>query len=184
MEQARVFRVLGIDPGTHFVGYGIVEEKGGRLLRIAGGCIAAQGSSIAERLVQIHHELQAVITTYQPREAAVETVFTGNNPKTAIAIGEGRGVALLSAAEQGLPIAGYEPAMVKRAITGSGRAAKEQIRAMVTTLLGLREPPPTEHEADALALAITHLHHARHPLFVQESPWGRRPRSPFRRYRR
>lgn len=151
-------RIIGIDPGTLNVGFGIVEEDGNALRFIAGGCIKARGEDIAQRLVTIHHGLAEVLQEYRPQEAGVETVFTGHNPKTAIAIGEGRGVVLLTLAEAGLRIAGYEPSVVKRAVTASGKAAKEQVLRMVQVLLNLAQPPESDHEADALALAITHSH--------------------------
>ncbi len=152
-------RILGIDPGTRQVGYGIVEQRANALIFLAGGCIHAAGDSIATRLVAIHRGLCEVVKEFRPDTAAVETVFTGANPKTAIAIGEGRGVALLSVAENGVEVKGYAPAMVKRSVTGSGRADKEQVRAMVQALLCLADLPETDHEADALALAITHARH-------------------------
>lgn len=153
-------RVIGIDPGTLHAGYGVIEEKNGRLLYLASGCIHAKSPIIAERLKQIYAGLQIAIATYQPQCAAIETVFAGNNIKTAIVIGEARGVALLAAANADLTIANYEPTVVKRAVTGSGRADKEQIRHMVKVLLGLPNLPPTDHEADALGLAITHFRRA------------------------
>ncbi len=153
--------ILGIDPGTRAVGYGVIEAAGSRLAHRASGCIRAKGAVFADRLVQIHRGLQEVIAAHQPDVAAVETVFGGKNLKTSIAIGEGRGVAIVSAAELGVPVVAYEPATVKRAVAGSGRAAKEQIREMVRVTLGLREAPKSEHAADALALAITHVHRQR-----------------------
>lgn len=155
----KTIRILGIDPGTRHVGYGIVERRGNSLTWLASGALHARGETIAERLVVLYRGLREVIVRYEPRTAAVETVFTGNNPKTAIAIGEGRGVAVLSAAEQGLEVQGYEPALVKRAVAGNGRADKDQVRAMVRVILALPSVPETDHESDALALAITHAHH-------------------------
>ncbi len=149
-------RIIGIDPGTRHVGFGVIETSNSRLSRIGGGCINAGTGCMAERLVCIHHELQEAIRRYRPSVAAVETVFGGRNPKTSIAIGEGRGVAVLSAAELGVKVVGYEPALVKRAVTGSGRAGKEQVREMVRILLNMPELPETDHEADALALAVAH----------------------------
>jgi crossover junction endodeoxyribonuclease RuvC len=114
---------------------------------------------LAERLVAIFRGLREIMDRFPPSAAAVETVFAGKNPRTALAIGEGRGVALLAAAERGVEVFGYEPALIKRAVTGSGRADKDQVRRMVRILLGLPEPPETDHAADALALAITHTRH-------------------------
>ena len=152
-------RIMGIDPGTRHVGFGVVEQRGNAIVRIDSGCIKATGDVIAERLVIIYRGLREVILRHAPEAAAVETVFTGANPKTAIAIGEGRGVAVLSAAENGVTVKGYEPALVKRAVAGNGRADKEQVRNMVRVLLALPCLPETDHEADALALAITHARH-------------------------
>jgi len=169
MEQPR--RIIGIDPGTRSVGYGVVESRGSSLRFLGGGCISANAEEIASRLVTIHHELQIVIREFQPQAAAIETVFAGNNVKTAIAIGEGRGVAVLSAAELGVAVFGYEPALVKRTVTGSGRASKEQVQQMVRILLNLGEIPATDHEADALALAITHVNRDRFGLSgIKKSP--------------
>ena len=166
MSMEEAVRILGIDPGTRHVGYGVVERCGNTLVWVASGCIVASADNIPERLVVIHRGLSEVIRRHSPRMAAVETVFTSNNPKTAIAIGEGRGVAVLSAAEQGLEVKGYEPALVKRAVAGSGRADKEQVRSMVRVLLALPHPPETDHESDALALAITHARHICSPVAV------------------
>ena len=154
-----IIRIMGIDPGTRNVGYGVVERRGTALVRLDSGCIVAGNGPIAERLVAIYRGLREVMERHDPGAAAVETVFTGNNPKTAIAIGEGRGVAVLSAAERGMEVKGYEPALVKRAVAGNGRAGKEQVRNMVRVLLNLPTLPETDHEADALALAITHARH-------------------------
>lgn len=159
MSLDNSIRILGIDPGTRNVGFGVVEQHGNALVRIDSGCIKASGDSIAERLVTIYRGLREVIRLHTPQAAAVETVFTGVNSKTSIAIGEGRGVAVLSAAEQGVTVQGYEPALVKRAVAGNGRADKEQVRNMVRVLLALPCLPETDHEADALALAITHARH-------------------------
>lgn len=147
---------MGIDPGTRHVGFGVVEKDANSLRYVAAGCIHTGAGEIAQRLVVIYRGLREAIAIHEPDAVAVETVFTGNNPKTAIAIGEGRGVALLSAAENGLEVRGYEPALVKRAVAGNGRADKDQVRAMVKVLLTLPQLPETDHEADALALAITH----------------------------
>ncbi len=149
-------RIIGIDPGTRNVGFGVVEQQGSSLICLACGCISVSDPVVANRLVAIYQGLADAIDKWKPVAAAVETVFTGNNPKTAIAIGEGRGVAVLSAAQRGLPVQGYEPALIKRAVAGNGRAGKDQVRSMVKILLNLPALPETDHEADALALAITH----------------------------
>ncbi len=154
-------RILGIDPGTRHVGYAVLEQRGTFLACLVSGCISAGEGEMATRLVAIHQGLQEVIDRHRPDAAAIETVFTSHNPKTAIAIGEGRGVAVLSAAERGLTVNGYEPALVKKAVAGNGRAGKEQVRSMVKVLLNLGFAPETDHESDAMAIAITHALHCR-----------------------
>lgn len=149
-------RIIGIDPGTINVGYGIIEISGNSLRYLVSGTITARNADISLRLVEIYNGLKGVIQLYEPDEAGVETVFAGNNVKTAIAIGEGRGVALLAAAESGIPVIGYEPTVIKKAVTSSGRAGKEQVLQMVKILLSLPDIPDSDHEADALAIAITH----------------------------
>jgi len=150
-------RVIGLDPGTLHAGYGVVEEANGGYRYVASGTINATGPDVAKRLARIYEGLTLAIERYQPQEAAIETVFAGNNVKTAIVIGEARGVIMLAAARAGLPVASYEPTLVKRAVTSNGKAPKEQVERMVKILLNLQEMPPTDHEADALAMAITHL---------------------------
>lgn len=150
-------RVIGIDPGTRHVGYGVVEHDGPRFVRVAGGALHARAGEVAERLAFLHAGLVEVIREYAPTAAAVETVYVGDNVRTAITIGEARGMAMVAAAGAGLSVTGYAPALVKRAVAGSGRAGKEQMREMTRSLLGLGALPETDHEADALALAITHL---------------------------
>jgi crossover junction endodeoxyribonuclease RuvC len=156
---ATFLRLIGIDPGTRQVGYGVVECRGRNLICLESGCLSPPDGPLPGKLLVIYQGLREVILRLGPSRAAVETVFAGRNPRTAIAIGEGRGVALLAAAEQGLEVAGYEPALVKRAVAGSGRADKEQVRSMVRVLLALPELPATDHEADALALAIALARH-------------------------
>ncbi|MDR0868765.1 MAG: crossover junction endodeoxyribonuclease RuvC, partial [Planctomycetota bacterium] len=124
---------------------------------VASGVINAAGETVAARLAVIFRGLRAAIEKYRPEAAAVETVFAGNNLKTAITIGEARGVALLAAAVDNLPVAGYEPTVVKRAVTGNGHATKEQVQRLMQILLNLPQLPPSDHEADALAMALTHL---------------------------
>ncbi len=149
-------KIIGIDPGTRNVGYGIVDERGNQLHYVASGTIVTKSAELASRLVEIYNGLKGAIQLYEPDEAGVETVFAGTNIKTAIAIGEGRGVALLAAAESGIPVCGYEPTLIKKAVTSSGRAGKEQVQEMVRVLLALKKKPQSDHEADALAIAITH----------------------------
>ena len=148
-------RILGIDPGSHRTGWGVIERDGSELRRVAGDVIAARGDTLAERLASIHIGLAAVIDEHRPDMAAVESVFTHRNPRSALLLGQARGVALGCCGLAGLSTAEYAPAQVKLAVSGSGRAAKSQIQRMVRHRLALRAEPRSD-EADALAVAICH----------------------------
>ena len=155
-------RVLGIDPGTSVCGYGVVDLNGPDLHTVDYGVVRAPARwPLHERLKVIHEGLAAVIERHKPQVVAVEGVFHGVNPRTAIKIGEGRGVALLAAAQAGLPVAEYSPATVKKAVVGAGRAGKSQVQQMVRVLLALSDLPRPEDAADALAIAICHCHRGR-----------------------
>ncbi|MFH0911671.1 MAG: crossover junction endodeoxyribonuclease RuvC [Planctomycetota bacterium] len=163
-------RAIGIDPGTREVGYGVVDSLDGKLCYRDSGTIACPGEKdLARRLAAIHRALQVVMREWAPEAAAVEKVFFGRDSQAAIKIGEGRGVALLSAAEAGVPVTGYEPTLVKRALCGNGRAGKSQVQKTVRALLSLEKLPPSDHESDALALAICHLYRDRAPC-PQQGP--------------
>lgn len=154
-------RAIGIDPGTRDVGYGVVELDGGRYTCLDGGTIRTSPKKpLAERLVGLHRGLQVVLVEWRPAVAVVEDVFCGRNVETAIKIGEGRGVALLSAAEAEVAVVSYPPAQVKKAVCGNGRASKEQVQRAVAMLLG-GVASESDHQSDALALALCHLNRAR-----------------------
>ncbi len=154
--------VLGIDPGTAIMGYGLVEHDGRRLSPLAYGALTtAKSEAPAERLRQLFDGLGALIAAQRPQAVAVEELFFSNNARTAIAVGQARGVALLAAAQAGLPVYEYTPLQVKDAVAGYGRASKEQVQAMVATLLGLASVPRPDDAADALAVAICHAHSVR-----------------------
>jgi crossover junction endodeoxyribonuclease RuvC len=154
--------VLGIDPGTAATGYGIVERRGARLRAIDYGCIVtASTTSLAERLLQIHDVVSELIETYEPSLVAVERLFFNRNVQTAFAVGQARGAVLLTAAEHGLPVFEYTPNEVKMAVTGYGRAPKDQVQRMVQIVLGLVELPCPDDAADALAVAICLAHSQR-----------------------
>ena len=147
--------ILGVDPGTHRTGWGVVERKGARLIGIAAGVIKAKETDPLEaRLYTIHTALEAVIAAHKPSAMAVEDVFS-KHVKSALVLGQARGVVLLAGAQAGLVIAAYAPALVKRSIAGSGQAPKDQLGRIVCALLGLRELPAVD-ATDALAIAITH----------------------------
>ena len=155
-------RVLGIDCGSEHTGYGVVElDASGALHCIAVGAIHATARApIAERLNKIFHGLQDVIVREQPEEVAIEDVFFAVNVKSALKLGHVRGVAMLAASSAGLTVAEYAPLSIKSAVVGYGRAGKEQVQHMITRLLRLDAPPASPDAADALAIAICHLHTA------------------------
>ena len=151
-------RILGIDPGTRRLGFGVIEKKGTRLTALAYGVIDVSGiEPFSARLADIHAELGRVISEFKPVEAAIEQVFYWRNARTAIRAAEGRGAVLLTLALAGLKVHEYAPAVIKRAATGRGGADKTQVVRMVQTLLSLKTPP-SKDAADALAAAIAHLH--------------------------
>jgi crossover junction endodeoxyribonuclease RuvC len=155
-------RVIGIDPGTALTGWGVVEGSGNQLQMVAGGVVTTPaGMPLPQRLQIIYRELTALIAEWQPDTAAIEELFFSKNAKTALAVGHGRGAAMLALANADLPIFEYKPLEVKQAITGHGGADKQQMQHMVKLLLELDDIPRPDDAADALAVAICHLHSAR-----------------------
>jgi crossover junction endodeoxyribonuclease RuvC len=151
-------RVLGIDPGTLVCGWGVVEATRPKATHLGHGAVRLDGA-LADRLAALHRELSAVVRETRPDAVAVEGVFTHKNARSALILGHARGVALLCAAEASLPVHEYPPATVKKTVAGSGRAEKKQIQTMVGALLGITAPK-VEDAADALAIALCHVHHA------------------------
>jgi crossover junction endodeoxyribonuclease RuvC len=159
---------LGIDPGTATVGYAIVSEDRGKLKLLVCDVITTPPAlPFPERLQMIFHGLGEIIRLYQPQDAAIEELFFARNARTAIAVGHGRGVAMLAAAEAGLPVSEYTPMQVKQAVQGYGSATKHQVGEMVRLLLDLDAVPKPDDAADAAAIAICHLHSA-HLTRLQE----------------
>jgi crossover junction endodeoxyribonuclease RuvC len=151
-----------VDPGTATTGYGVVEQHGNDLKALVSGVIRTSADQpTPERLQVIHRELQALATAWQPDEAAVEELFFSRNVQTAMSVGQARGVAILALADAGLEVAEYTPLAIKQAVTGYGSADKAQMQEMMKMLLGLKEIPRPDDAADALAVAICHLHSAR-----------------------
>ena len=152
-------RILGIDASLRCSGVGVVERRAGRLVAVDFGLIRnAPAVPHSACLAKIQRELATLLARAQPAAAALEGGFFFKNPKTAMILGEARGVVLAACATAGVPVFEYAPRLVKQSLTGFGAAQKEQVARMVMTILGLREPPPAD-AADALALAICHLHH-------------------------
>lgn len=155
-------RVLGIDCGSEYTGFGVVEEMPDRrLLCCAMGAIKLRArDAMATKLQHIYSQLCQVIAEHQPETVAIEDVFYAVNAKSALKLGQVRGVAMLSAAAAGLEVAEYSPLSIKSAVVGYGRAEKEQVQEMVKRLLHLPSPPEPSDVADALAIAICHIHTA------------------------
>lgn len=147
--------VLGIDPGTAALGYGIVDRTGSVLRAVDYGCLTTSADlALPERLRLIHEHVTELIETHTPDLLAVERLFFSNNAQTAFAVGQARGVVLLAAAQAGVPVREATPNEIKMAVTGYGRADKEQVGRMVTVILQLAEVPTPDDAADALATAI------------------------------
>jgi crossover junction endodeoxyribonuclease RuvC len=153
--------VLGIDPGLANTGYGVVARRGGRLVALDGGVVRTPaGASTERRLGDLHEALSALLAEYEPTAMALETLYFGQNARSAFAVGQARGVAMLCAGQAAIECFSYTPQQVKGAVCGSGAAPKEQVSRMVAALLALAAPPSPDHAADALAVAICHANHA------------------------
>ncbi len=151
--------VLGIDPGTAITGYGIVERVGSRIRAVDHGCITTPSDMpLPQRLLEIRAAIADLIETHGPSLVAVERLFFNRNVQTAFAVGQARGAVLLTAAEHGLPVFEFTPNEVKTAVTGYGRASKDQVQRMVQVVLALPEIPRPDDAADALAIAICLAH--------------------------
>jgi crossover junction endodeoxyribonuclease RuvC len=152
-----VMRVLGIDPGTRRLGWGVVERRGPTLTAIAAGVLAlSPDDALEDRLLVVRDALAELVARHGPGAIALEDVFYAKFPRAAIQLAHVRGVILLGAAAEELPIKSYPPALVKRTVAGRGAADKPQVARIVAATLRLRRPPPSD-AADALAIAITHL---------------------------
>lgn len=151
-------RVLGIDPGTRKTGWGVVEKSGTRIRLIASGIVRTGSGKVAlpQRLLRIHDALQIAISEHKPDEVALEDIFFAKYANAAMKLGHARGAAMLVAAQAGLRLTEYPPALVKRTVVGKGAATKDQVGRLVMVILGLKTHPG-EDAADALAVALTHL---------------------------
>ncbi len=151
--------ILGIDPGTAILGYGIIEATGNKLKLIKFGCFNTEKSmSDPARLKSLYGELIKLIKKYRPAAMAIERLFFFKNAKTVISVAQARGIILLAAENMSLPIYEFTPLEVKQAVTGYGRAEKQQIQKMVKMILGLKETPKPDDAADAVAIAICGAH--------------------------
>ena len=151
--------ILGLDPGLGTTGWGVILKDASRLAHIGNGQIKTNvKASLAERLALLDRELTDVLTRYEPQAAAVEEIFVNNNPQSTLKLAHARGVSLLNCARAGLAVQAYFPRVVKKSLTGTGTATKEQVQAMLKRLLP-RAVLAGSDAADALAVAITHAHH-------------------------
>ncbi len=153
---------MGIDPGIANTGFGVVTVAGSRMTAIDGGTVEVPADIAAEqRLRRIHDSIVELIEWHEPESVALESIYFGRNVNSAIGVGQARGVVMLAAAARDIPCFDYTPQAVKLAVCGSGAAAKDQVKHMVGVLLSLPVEPPSDHAADALAVAVCHAAHAR-----------------------
>ncbi|KPV41095.1 hypothetical protein AN478_04070 [Thiohalorhabdus denitrificans] len=151
-------RTLGIDPGSRITGIGVVEQSGGRLRVLHYAALRLGDGPFPDRLGHLFREVRTAAGSYAVDAAAVETVYVKRNVESALKLGQARGAAIAALVEAGLPVGEYTPARIKEAVVGRGTASKDQVGFMVQRLLGLEEAPP-EDAADALGVAVCHLHH-------------------------
>jgi crossover junction endodeoxyribonuclease RuvC len=168
--------VMGIDPGAANLGFGVVRVEGTHMVALDGGVVeTAAAMAMESRLERIHRALSELIAWHEPKAMAIEEIYFGKNVRSAMAVGQARGVAMLAAAQRGVRCFSYTPQAIKMAVCGSGAAGKGQVQKMVGTLLGLPEPPTPDHAADALAVAICHggaVGHGRAVAAAQAEPEG------------
>ena len=152
-------RVFGIDPGSKRTGYGCIDTDGRQhRLVLCGAIRPTDGSAFPDRLATIYRELSSILRSCEPECVAIESLFYATNVRSALTLGHARGVAMLAAIQAGVTVVEYTPAEVKRAVVGYGRAEKSQVQQMIKLLLGLDRAPEPHDAADALAVAICHLH--------------------------
>lgn len=153
-------RVLGIDPGLASTGWGIIDSSGTRHRYIDHGTISTSSRELPERrLLSLYREITSLIDAFKPSGMGIETLFFTKNISSALPVAQARGVVLLAAGEKGLAVGEYSPVTIKQSVVGAGGAAKAQVQEMVRILLGLQDIPEPDHAADALAAAITFIHH-------------------------
>ena len=149
-------KILGIDPGISIIGWGVIDTHAGSPGAIGYGCIRPAPGALPDRLLVIHEKIGELTRLYKPDIVCVEELFFATNAKTAFAVGQARGVILLSAALHQIPLVSYTPLVIKQAVCGDGKANKRQVEKMVTLTLKLKTAPKPDDVADALAIALTH----------------------------
>ena len=152
-------KILGIDPGIAIVGFGIIEYDGFKFKTVDYGAVTSPAHTpLPARLKMVYDDIGYIMDKYKPDQVAVEELFFNNNAKTAIAVGQARGVLILAAENRKIPVYEYTPLQVKQAVVGYGRAEKKQVQQMVRAMLSLHEIPKPDDTADALAIAVCHAH--------------------------
>jgi crossover junction endodeoxyribonuclease RuvC len=161
--------VIGVDPGTATTGYGLVQENEDGSLAVVdyGAILTSPDLEMSQRLLELHQRLSEIVLLHRPNSSAVEKLFFQRNVRTAISVGQGRGVVLLAMAQSGLQVFEYTPLEVKQAVVGYGGADKRQVQHMVRAMLSLKEIPKPDDAADALAVAICHIHSVKTRLLYQ-----------------
>ena len=150
-------RILGIDPGIAIVGYGVIDKEGNRYKTVAYDAVITRAHTpLEERLEKVYTGINEIIKIYKPDAMSIEELFFNNNAKTALTVGQARGVIILAAVQNHVPVYEYTPLQVKQALTGYGRASKSQIQQMMKSMLALTEIPKPDDVADALAIAVCH----------------------------
>ena len=169
--------VIGIDPGTATTGFGLIRENldGSLSLVEYGAILTPADMPMPQRLLELHHQLRKILLLHRPKSGAVEKLFFHRNVTTAISVGQGRGVVLLALAEAGLEVAEYTPLQVKQAVAGYGGADKNQVQQMVRALLDLEHVPTPDDAADALAIAICHVHSSKINALIDSSETQGKP---------
>jgi crossover junction endodeoxyribonuclease RuvC len=177
-------RIFGIDPGSDRTGYGCIESSGSRHRVVTCGILSAPArATFPEKLLVIHRGLKALLERHRPECVAIENIFYAKNVRSALKLGHARGVALLAASEAAIPVVEYSPAEIKRSVVGYGRAEKSQVQAMMKLLLGLDAAPSPHDVADALAVALCHIHTSTGGIGRAGPTNGTTPRTAVRSWR-
>ena len=162
-------RILGIDPGTLMMGYGVIDEEDGQMALVHCGALVAPNAPLTQRLHTLYSGLIDIIARYQPVEGAIEEPFVARNARSALSVGQAMGVAIVAMAQKGIPVYSYTPNQVKLAVTDYGHSDKRQVQEMVKIQLGLSSPPQPSDAADALAVAICHIQERRLSRMIANS---------------
>lgn len=163
-------RVLGIDPGTLNLGYGVIDEEEAEMTLVDCGVLSVSSRTpVEQRLSLLYRKITKIVARYQPDEVAIEEPFVAGNVRSALAIGRAQAIAILAAANRSIPISRYLPAEVKQQVTNYGNSDKEQVQEMVRVQLGLAQPPRPSDAADALAVAICHLQQRHFTRLIAEN---------------